>query len=86
MKKVLVTLCIMCMAISAHGVEIPKQGFGVQIGWAQPILRLNDPSGLYPKDSLVNTTKLNGFKCATLCKNKKRRITHKRRENSFFEG
>ena len=62
MKKVLITLCIACMAISAYAVEIPEQGFGVQIGWAQPILRLNDPSSLYPKDSLVNTTKLNGFK------------------------
>lgn len=62
MKKVLITLCIACMAISAYAVEIPKQGFGVQIGWAQPILRLNDPSSIYPKDSLVNTTKLNGFK------------------------
>lgn len=61
MKKVLITLCIACMAISAYAVEIPKQGFGVQIGWAQPILRLNDPISL-PKDSLVNTTKLNGFK------------------------
>lgn len=62
MKKVLITLCIACMAISAYAVEIPKQGFGVQIGWAQPILRLNDPSERYAKDSLVNTTKLNGFK------------------------
>lgn len=62
MKKVLITLCIAWVAISAQAVEIPKQGFGVQIGWAQPILRLNDPSGFYPKDSLVNTTKLNGFK------------------------
>ena len=62
MKKVLITLCIACVAISAYAVEIPKQGFGVQIGWAQPILRLNDPSGQYPKDSLVNTTKLNGLK------------------------
>ena len=53
MKKVLITLCIAWVAISAQAVEIPKQGFGVQIGWAQPILRLNDPSDSYPKDSLV---------------------------------
>ena len=43
-------------------VDLPKQGFGFQIGWAQPILRLNSPSAAYPKDSLVNTVRLHGFK------------------------
>jgi len=52
----------MCLALSASAVDLPKQGFGIQIGWAQPIIRLNSPSNAYPKDSLVNTVKLNGFK------------------------
>ena len=52
----------MCLALSASAVDLPKQGFGIQIGWAQPIIRLNSPSTAYPKDSLVNTVKLNGFK------------------------
>ena len=42
--------------------EMPKQGFGLQIGWAQPIMRLNSSGVLIPKDSLVNVTKLNGVK------------------------
>ena len=51
-----------CLAMSAMAVDLPKQGFGFQVGWAQPIVRLNSPSTIYPKDSLVNTVKLNGFK------------------------
>ena len=47
------------MAVSAFAVDLPKQGFGFQIGWAQPILRLNSPTS---KDTLANTVKLNGFK------------------------
>lgn len=63
MRKYLVTLFLMCMAVSAFAVDLPKQGFGVQIGWAQPILRLNDPSNpSTAKDSLSNITKLKGFK------------------------
>lgn len=62
MKKGLLTLIIACVAMVAWAKETPKQGFGFQIGWSQPILRLNDASSLYPKDSLMNVTKLNGFK------------------------
>ena len=62
MKKGILTLMAMCLALSASAVDLPKQGFGIQIGWAQPIIRLNSPSTAYPKDSLVNTVKLNGFK------------------------
>ena len=62
MKKIFATLLIACLAVSAWAVEEPKNGLGIHIGWAQPILRLNDPSSIYPKDSLVNVTKLNGFK------------------------
>jgi len=47
------------LAASAFAVDIPKQGFGFQIGWAQPILRLNSPTS---KDTLANTVKLHGFK------------------------
>lgn len=47
------------MAASAFAVDLPKQGFGVQVGWAQPILRLNSPDS---KEALANTVKLNGFK------------------------
>lgn len=62
MKKVFLMMMAMCLAVSAWAVDVPKQGFGIQIGWAQPILRLNSPNTGYPKDSLVNTAKLNGFK------------------------
>lgn len=47
------------MAVSVFAMDLPKQGFGVQIGWAQPILRLNSPTS---KDTLSNTVKLHGFK------------------------
>ncbi len=59
MKKSLVTLMMVVLATSAFAVDLPKQGFGFQIGWAQPILRLNSPTS---KDTLANTVKLNGFK------------------------
>jgi hypothetical protein len=59
MKKSFVTLMMVVMAASAFAVDLPKQGFGVQVGWAQPILRLNSPDS---KEALANTVKLNGFK------------------------
>ena len=59
MRKSLVTLFLVCLAVSAAAVELPKQGFGLHIGWAQPILRLNTNTS---KDSLATTVKLNGFK------------------------
>lgn len=62
MKKVFLMVMAVCLAMSAMAVELPKQGFGMQIGWAQPILRLNSKDPSFPKDSLVNTVKLNGFK------------------------
>jgi len=62
MKKVILSLSLVCIAMSVMAADTPKQGFGLQIGWAQPILRLNSENVLYPKDSLVNTTKLNGLK------------------------
>ena len=59
MKKSLLTLLMACMAVSMFAVDLPKQGFGLQIGWAQPVLRLNSPTS---KDTLANTVKLHGFK------------------------
>ena len=62
MKKIFVTLLAVCLASGVMAVDLPKQGFGVQIGWAQPIIRLNSPNPTYPSDSLANTVKLKGFK------------------------
>lgn len=45
--------------MSLFAVDLPKQGFGIQVGWAQPILRLNSPTS---KDTLAYTVKLKGFK------------------------
>lgn len=61
MKKIFITLALACMAVSAMAVEIPKQGFGIQIGWAQPILRINNASS-NPKDTLDVVAKMKGFK------------------------
>ena len=62
MKRYFLTFAAVCLAVSAMAVDVPKQGFGIQVGWSQPILRLNSPDTSMPKDSMVNTVKLNGFK------------------------
>lgn len=63
MKKYLVTLLCAICAISAFAVDLPKQGFGLQIGWAQPILRLNSASNpSSAKDSLSTVVRMKGFK------------------------
>lgn len=62
MRKSIATFFLMCMTVSAWAVDLPKQGFGLQIGFARPTIRLNSSSLAYPKDSLVNTTALNGLK------------------------
>lgn len=59
MRKSVVTFFFILCAISVMAKDMPKPGFGVQIGWAQPILRVNDKDH---KDTLNNVTKLNGFK------------------------
>lgn len=59
MKKSFVTFLLVCVALSAAAVDLPKQGFGLHIGWAQPILRLNTNTS---KDSLATVVKMNGFK------------------------
>lgn len=63
MKKTLLMVLLFCLSLQARAVELPNQGFGLQIGWAQPILRLNEPNySLEQKDSLGNVVKLNGIK------------------------
>ena len=64
MKKIFATLLLIGFAISASAKQdLPKQGFGLQIGWAQPIMRINLPSNPdYAKDSITSVTKLKGFK------------------------
>jgi len=62
-KKLFLTLLIACASVSAMAVDLPKQGFGLQIGWAQPILRLNSVDNpTSAKDSLSTVVKMNGFK------------------------
>ena len=59
MKKVFLTMMAVCLAMGAWAVDLPKQGLGIQLGWAQPVLRVNDPQ---TKDSLSHNIHLNGFK------------------------
>ena len=55
------------VAVSAMGKEMPPQGFGVHIGWAQPILRLNMPTNpSSAKDSLTTHIKMYGFKAGVV--------------------
>ena len=59
MKKGFLLIGVAVMAVSAWAADQPKQGFGLQIGWAQPVLRLNTNTS---KDSLATNIKMNGFK------------------------
>lgn len=52
-------MMVACMAMSVMAKELPKQGFGVQLGFAQPIVRTNAPES---PGTLVNNAKLNGLK------------------------
>ena len=62
MKKIFVIVC-MCMAVATAAVaQSLSQGLGIQIGFAEPIVRLNSPDPNMPKDSLVNKTIMNGMK------------------------
>ena len=53
----------MGLTLSAWAVELPKQGLGIQIGWAQPTLRVNDNVS---KDSLSHHIQMHGFKVGLL--------------------
>ena len=62
MKKSIVTLLLVCLTMGSWAVERPKQGFGFQISWAQPILRINRPGTSALNDSLKMAIKMKGFK------------------------
>ena len=62
MKRYFSMICLALCALTVMAAETPKQGFGVHIGYAQPTIRLNSPNTGYPKDSLMNVTKLHGLK------------------------
>lgn len=62
MKKSFLMFLGCCLALSMWAADMPKQGFGLHVGWAQPILRLNEYNPLTSKDSLGNVIKLNGLK------------------------
>lgn len=62
MKRYLSIFVISLLAVSAMAADLPGQGFGLQIGYAQPTLRLNSSNILYPKDSLMDVTQLHGLK------------------------
>ncbi len=55
------TILLLFVSLLANAQTLP-QGLGIQIGFAEPILRLNGANSSIKADSLVNKTKLNGFK------------------------
>jgi hypothetical protein len=59
MKKVFVTMMAVCLTASLWAVDLPNQGLGLQIGWAQPTLRVNDSNS---PDTLNHHFHMNGFK------------------------
>ncbi len=59
MKKVFVTMMAVCLTASLWAVDLPNQGLGIQLGWAQPTLRVNDSNS---PDSLSHHIHFNGFK------------------------
>ncbi len=62
MKKIFVIVCICAVAATAAMAQSLPQGLGIQIGFAEPIMRLNSSDPNMPKDSLVNKTIMNGMK------------------------
>ena len=65
MKRNVVRCVLAAMLVAIVGTakaQVLPQGLGVQIGFAEPILRLNTDNSSYKADSLANTVKLNGMK------------------------
>ena len=62
MKKSFLSLLIILSALNMYAADLPKQGLGLQIGWAQPVLRINEPGNVLLKDSLTQNIHLHGFK------------------------
>ena len=63
MKNFRLILCTLSFVLSpfvaSHAVDLPHQGVGIQIGYAQPTLRTNDKSS---PDTLNHHIRLNGVK------------------------
>ena len=67
MKRYLSVLIIGFMAVRLWAADLPKQGFGFHIGYAQPALRLNSLSNpVSAKDSLSTNIQLLGFKAGVV--------------------
>ena len=63
MKEFRIILCtlffVLCPFVTSRAVDLPRQGVGLQIGWAQPTLRTNDRNSA---DTLNHHTQLHGVK------------------------
>ena len=62
MKKIFVIVCMCAATATIAMAQSLPQGLGIQIGFAEPIMRLNSSDPNMPKDSLVNKTIMNGLK------------------------
>ena len=62
MKKIFVIVCMCAATATIAMAQSLPQGLGIQIGFAEPIMRLNSSDLNMPKDSLVNKTIMNGLK------------------------
>ena len=62
MKKIFVIVCMCAATATIVMAQSLPQGLGIQIGFAEPIMRLNSSDPNMPKDSLVNKTIMNGMK------------------------
>lgn len=62
MKKIFVIVCMYAATATIAMAQSLPQGLGIQIGFAEPIMRLNSSDPNMPKDSLVNKTIMNGLK------------------------
>ena len=61
MKRTFLALCAVLLTVSVMARDLPYQGFGIQVGFAQPILRL-DPDPTPWTYGLGNKIKANGVK------------------------
>lgn len=61
MKRIYTVLVLSVLTVMGYAQSLP-QGLGIQIGFAEPILRLNTPRSALKADSLADKTVLNGFK------------------------
>ena len=59
MKKIIVCALLLCSVVTMMQAQ-GKQYLGIQVGFTQPITRLNSPSP--GKENVLNPTTYNGFK------------------------